>query len=38
MSDKITNLDIYIDFLNQYKTKNNFENMILKELKKYNEF
>ena len=36
--DKITNLDIYIDFLNKYKTKNNFENMILKELKKYNEF
>lgn len=36
--DKMTNLDIYIDFLNKYKTKNNFENMILKELKKYNEF
>ena len=36
--DKITNLDIYINFLNKYKTKNNFENMILKELKKYNEF
>lgn len=36
--DKMTNLDIYINFLNKYKTKNNFENMILKELKKYNEF
>ncbi len=36
--DKITNLDIYINFLNKYKSKNNFENMILKELKKYNEF
>ena len=36
--DKITNLDIYLNFLNKYKTKNNFENMILKELKKYNEF
>lgn len=36
--DKITNLDIYINFLNKYKTENNFENMILKELKKYNEF
>lgn len=36
--DKIINLDKYIILLNDYKTKNNFENMILKELKKYNEF
>lgn len=35
--DKLNNLDSYISLLSNYNTKDNFEIMILKELKKYNE-